>query len=71
MPMFNELPLSPMGSFSPLRSNLEDMITSCGALDKHIAMMNEDRDTFGLLTEESYCYEAPVCLPVKYDESVD
>jgi hypothetical protein len=61
MPMLNDnLPTSATGVFSPLRSNLEDMTVSCGALDKHIAMMNEDKDTFGLLTEETYCYDAPV-----------
>jgi len=56
------LPKSPMGSFSPLKSNLEDMILSCGALDKHIAMMHEDKECFGLLTEDSYCYDAPQVL---------
>lgn len=61
------LPKSPMGTFSPLRSNLEDMITSCGALDKHIAMMNEDKECYGLLTEDSYCYDAPAGFPLRLD----
>jgi hypothetical protein len=61
MPILNDnLPTSATGAFSPLRSNLEDMILSCGSLDKHIAMMNEDKETFGLLTEDTYCYDAPV-----------
>jgi len=62
MPMFTELPNSPTGTFSPLKSNLEDMILSCSALDKHIAMMNEDKECYGLLTEDSYCYDAPEVL---------
>jgi len=61
MPMImDSLPTSAMGAFSPLRSNLEDMIVSCGIVNKHIGYMNEDKETFGLLTEETYCYDAPV-----------
>ncbi|KIW07177.1 hypothetical protein, variant [Verruconis gallopava] len=60
--LIDGLPTSAMGTISPLRSNLEDMIGSCRALNKHIAMMNEDKETFGLLTEETYCYDAPEVL---------
>lgn len=59
--MLNDnLPTSAMGAFSPIRAQLEDMLISCAALDKHIALMNEDKETFGLLTEDTYCYDAPV-----------
>ena len=62
MPVFTHdgLPSSPMGTFFPLKSNLKDMIATCAALDKEIAIINEDKEEFGLLSEESYCYTAPV-----------
>jgi hypothetical protein len=58
--LMNNLLASTKGASSPLCANLEDMILSCGALDKHIGHMNEDKETFGLLTEDTYCYDAPV-----------
>src|SRR5690349_17445112 len=54
------LPLSALGSLSPLRSKLEDMILSCTYLNKRIALMNDDKETYGMLTEETYCYDVPV-----------
>jgi len=62
MPMFVRDPLSlpSLGAFSPLKSNLEDMIATCEALDKQLAVIAEDGEEFGLLSEESYCYTAPV-----------
>ena len=61
MPFIEDsLPISASGDFSPLRSNIEDMIISCTALNKRIALMNDDMETYGLLTEETYCYDIPV-----------
>lgn len=61
MPFIEDaLPTSASGHLSPLRSNLEDMIISCGALNKRIALLSDDKETYGMLTEESYCYDVPV-----------
>jgi len=63
MPFIEDsLPISASGDFSPLRSNIEDMIISCTALNKRIALMNDDMETYGLLTEETYCYDIPEAL---------
>jgi hypothetical protein len=61
MPMFIREPItSGMGVFSPLKSNLEDMISTCEVLDKELAIIAEDGEEFGGLSEESFCYTAPV-----------
>jgi hypothetical protein len=61
MPMFIREPVtSGMGVFSPLKSNLEDMIATCEVLDKELAIIAEDGEEFGGLSEESFCYTAPV-----------
>jgi hypothetical protein len=64
MPMFIREPLSASsaGSYSPLKSNLEDMIHTCEELDKQLDVIAEDGEEFGLLSEESFCYTAPVCF---------
>jgi len=62
--MFVREPISTPGLnvFSPLKSNLQDMIATCEALDKQIAVIAEDGEEFGLLSEESFCYTAPQVL---------
>jgi hypothetical protein len=63
MPMFIRDPLSAPSTestYSPLKSNLEDMIQTCEELDKQLAVIAEDGEEFGLLSEESFCYTAPV-----------
>ncbi|KAE9966690.1 hypothetical protein EG328_008765 [Venturia inaequalis] len=63
MPMFIRQPItSGMGSFSPLRSNLEDMISTCEILDKELAVIAEDGEEFGGLSEETFSYNAPQVL---------
>jgi len=61
--MFIREPItSGMGVFSPLKSNLEDMISTCEVLDKELAIIAEDGEEFGGLSEESFCYTAPQVL---------
>jgi len=48
-----------MGVFFPLKSNLEDMIATCEALDAPLAEIKEDGEEYGGLSEESFCYTAP------------
>jgi len=64
MPMFIREPLAApsLSMFSPLKSNLEEMIATCEALDKEIAVIAEDGECYGLLSEESFCYTAPQVL---------
>jgi len=50
------------GLYSPLKSNLEDMIHTCEELDKQLDVIAEDGEEFGLLSEESFCYTAPQVL---------
>jgi hypothetical protein len=60
--MFIREPLSvASASFSPLKANLEDMIATCSKLDEQLAVIAEDGEEFGGLSEESFCYTAPVC----------
>lgn len=49
-----------MGVFCPLKSNLEDMISTCEVLDKELAIIAEDGEEYGGLSEETFCYTAPV-----------
>jgi hypothetical protein len=63
MPMFIRDPLtaaSALSTYTPLQSNIEDMIRTCEELDEQIAVIAEDGEEFGLLSEESFCYTAPV-----------
>jgi hypothetical protein len=62
MPMFirDTLTTTSAGLYSPLKSNLEDMIHTCEELDKQLDVIAEDGEEFGLLSEESFCYTAPV-----------
>ncbi|TID22767.1 hypothetical protein E2P81_ATG01899 [Venturia nashicola] len=63
MPMFIREPrTSGMGVSSPLRSNLEDMISTCEILDKELAVIAEDGEEFGGLSEETFSYNAPQVL---------
>lgn len=70
--MFIRQPItSGMGSFSPLRSNLEDMISTCEILDKELAVIAEDGEEFGGLSEETFSYNAPVWLtPIRNRDEV-
>lgn len=47
-------------SFSPLKSNLDDMILACEELSGQIVFFVEDAEIFGLLTEDTFCDNAPV-----------
>ncbi|KAF2436828.1 hypothetical protein EJ08DRAFT_654998 [Tothia fuscella] len=64
MPIFIREPLSTnsVASISPLKSNLEDMISTCEALDKKLAVIVEDGEEFGGISEETFCYTAPEIL---------
>lgn len=63
MPMFIREPItSGMAVFSPLKSNLEDMISTCEVLDKELAVIAEDGEEYGGLSEETFSYNAPVRL---------
>jgi hypothetical protein len=62
MPMILEL-ASTQVSFSPLKSNLEDMILACEELSDQIVFFVEDAEIFGLLTEDTFCDNAPVRKP--------
>ena len=46
---------------SPAKAQLESMIASCRELDEPLATIREDGVDFGGLTEDSFCYAAPVC----------
>lgn len=72
MPMFIREPItSGMGVFSPLKSNLEDMISTCEILDKELAIIAEDGEEFGGLSEETFSHNAPVGpTPQKNQEQV-
>jgi hypothetical protein len=64
MPIFFREPItSGMGVFSPLKSNLKDMISTCEILDKELAIIAEDGEEYGGLSEETFCYTAPVGPP--------
>jgi hypothetical protein len=59
MPMILDS-IGPRVSFSPLKSNLEDMVLACEELSGQIAFIVEDAEIFGLLTEDTFCDNAPV-----------
>ena len=68
--IYDDLPSSAGGSFLPLKANLKAMVVSCGNLDKQIALINDDKETYGLLTGETYCYDMPVRCPMRLSSSV-
>lgn len=60
---YNPLQSTPSAAApTPLKSNLKDMIATCGALYKQLAVTAEDGEKYGMLLEESFCYTAPVRL---------
>jgi len=59
MPLFTHDLRRRTGS-SPAKLQLEIMIASCKELEEPIATIAEDGEEFGGITEETYCYTAPV-----------
>jgi len=55
-------PISARVSFSPLKSNLEDMVVACEELSGQMVFFAEDAEIFGLLTEDTFCDNAPQVL---------
>jgi hypothetical protein len=65
MPLFhNNHPLSPQRSpiFSPLKSNLEEMLKAVQKLEEQLAFFVDDSEAFGLLTEETFLENGPEVL---------
>jgi hypothetical protein len=59
MPMFLESS-GPRVSFSPLKSNIEDMVIACEELEGQLKYFVEDSDLYGLMTEDTFLENAPV-----------
>lgn len=59
MPLFTH-DLRRRTASSPAKSQLESMIASCKELEEPIATIAEDGEEFGGITEDTYCYTAPV-----------
>jgi len=49
------------GSFSPLKSNLEDMVRACEKLEWELEFVVDDGEIYGLITEDTFLENAPVC----------
>ncbi len=72
MPLFTHDLRRRTGS-SPAKSQIESMIASCKELEEPIATIAEDGEEFGGITEDTYCYTAPVikyCLTSELVESM-
>lgn len=59
MPLFTH-DLRRMRAASPAKSQLETMIASCKELEEPINVIVEDGEEFGGISEETFCYTAPV-----------
>jgi hypothetical protein len=66
MPMFPgqsntfTVPIMPGRGFSPLQSNLEDMVLATNQLKGELDYFIDDAEAFGVLTEDTFLENAPV-----------
>jgi hypothetical protein len=69
MPLFQTPSPQRSPLFSPLKSNIEDMIRATQQLEEQLAFFVDDSETFGLLTEETFLENGPVRLQVLLREA--
>ena len=63
MPLFQNPSPQRSPLFSPLKSNIENMIKATQQLEEQLAFFVDDSEAFGLLTEETFLENGPVRSP--------
>jgi hypothetical protein len=60
MPLFQTPSPQRSPLFSPLKSNIDDMVKAVQELEQQLAFFVDDSEAFGLLTEETFLENGPV-----------
>lgn len=62
MPMFLDSNARAIARFSPLKSNVDDMITAVEKIEEELEFVVDDSEAFGMLTEDTFMENCPEIL---------
>ena len=60
MPMFPDSHVRAMARFSPLKSNIDDMVAATERLQGELEYVVDDSEVYGILTEDTFLENCPV-----------